>query len=315
MNIFSVSYSSDKCLSRCEQQWFYKYQEGLRPKTKDIGLYKGDWLHKLLKVHHLGGDWKKAFIALKRKLWTPLFDEEKEFYGEDFLPQVRDLMEHYAEHWAEQNSKWKPILIEEKISIPTKFGFPVNFIVDMVAQTGKYKLLVETKTGKNIPDAKVRIFNVQPHSYCYLLQRKGIKIDQIVWDYIKTEMIAAPQVRQDGRLSERQIDTDRRTVLKVLKENKIPEADYKGLLDSLPKTKTLERHISTPNLKIGELFVRDWIERARRVQKISRPTRNFNKNCSFDCDFYKHPLCLLDMEGKQDRNLFIKQHFVKRGDE
>lgn len=313
MDIFSVSYSSDKSLSRCEQQWAYKYQEGLKPKIKGTPLFMGDWIHRLLKAHYLKEGWEKAFIKLKKKLWTPLFDEEKEYYGEDFPDRVKGLISHYVETYAKQDAKWKIIKVEEKVSLPTKFGFPVNFIVDLIVQDGKWKLLVETKTHKNIPDAKVRIFNVQPHSYCFLLKKVGLHVDQIVWNYLKTEPITAPQVKQDGQLSSRQIDTDKRTVRQVLKDNDLKEKDYKELLDSLPETKALERHTSTPNFKIGELFVRDWIDRARRMQKIIRPTRRFVKDCGWDCDFYN--LCMSDMEGKRDRNLIIKRDFTKRGEE
>jgi hypothetical protein len=313
MNISSVSYSSDKSLARCERQWTYKYQEGLRPKVKGAGLFFGDFMHKILRGHYLGEDWKKIFAKLKKKLWTPLFDEEKEFYGEDFPDRVHDLAEHYFDYYAKTDAKWKIIKCEEKISLPTKFGFPVTFIADLIVQDGKWKLLVETKNNKKIPDASMRLFNVQPHSYSFLLKRIGIKIDQIVWNYLRTEPVSAPKILQSGALSSREINTDQRTVRRVLQENKLNEADHKELLDSLPVTLSLERHTSTPNLKVGQLFVRDWIDRARRMQNVTRATRNFNKNCSFDCDFYN--LCTSDMENKVDRNLIIKRDFVKRGEE
>jgi PD-(D/E)XK nuclease superfamily len=313
MDIYSVSYSSDKSLSRCEQQYSYKYQEGLRPKRKASPLFRGDWIHEIFKAHYRGEDWSKKFNQLIKEKWDPLFDEEKEYYGEDFPQSVRELIELHMEFYSKLDKKWKIVKCEEKISVPTKFGFPINFIVDLIVKEGKYNILVERKSHKKIPDAKVRLFNVQPHSYCYLLQKtQGIKIDQILWDYLRTEPVTAPQVKKNGELSERSIDTDQMTVRKVLKAHKIPEKQYSDLLKSLPKSISLERYRATPNIKVGEVFVRDWIERVLRFKNHKRITRRFVKDCGWDCDFYE--LCMLDMEKKRDRGIYIKKHFNKRGE-
>lgn len=314
MVIYSISYSSDKTLSRCEQQFTYKYTEGLKPKRKALALFKGDWLHEIFKAHYQGEGWVRKFNQLVKERWDPLFDEEKEYYGEDFPESVKELVGLHMEFYEKLDKKWKIVRCEEKMSVPTKFGFPINFIIDLIVKEGKYTILVERKSHKNIPDARVRLFNVQPHSYCYLLQKaQGIKIDQILWDYLKTEPVTAPKVNKDGTLSSRQIETDQLTVRKVLKAHNIPEKDYKDLLKSLPKSLSLERYRATPNLKVGEIFIRDWVERRMRFEKRKRITRRFVKDCGWDCDFYE--LCMMDMEGKRDRNIYIKKHFDKRGED
>jgi len=151
------------------------------------------------------------------------------------------------------------------------------------------------------------------HSYAYLLRRVGIDIKFIIWNYLRTTRVPSPTLNKDGSISKRKINTDRRTYERFLKENKIhPKGDevigVENKLESLPETLSLLRVRNSVNLKVGEMFVREWLERARRAQAITRPLRTFNRNCSWDCDYYE--LCQIDMLGR-DRETHIKQNFVQ----
>lgn len=331
MIVKSCSFSSDKKLARCEQQFDYRYGQQLKPKIKKLGLYKGDWIHQLLQAHYTHGiptrriktrhemtrgGWKQKFDELKKKLWDPLFDEEKEGYGLDFLDTVRDLLEHYVDHWSEWDKDWELLHIEQRYEMITKLGFPVRWQADLIVRDKRENsnILVETKAKKAIPDSSERVLQPQVHAYAFLLGKKGIKIDSILWNYIRTTPIPRPQIKKDGNLSERKINTDRRSYSKSLQEAGITadtSSEWLAIqtkLESLPETLSLERIKNTPNLKLGERFVRDWVERHRRALAIKRPLLSYNRNCAFDCDYYE--LCLADMTGKVDRNLIIKKNFV-----
>jgi len=314
MKVKGVSYSSDKKLARCEKQYSYRYDEKLKAKVKKRGLYIGDWMHQLTEAFRRDQDWKKKWKELKKTLWDSLFDEEKEMYGD--VPSLSyELMEHYIEHWEDDHKKWKPLHIEEAYEKMTKYGWPVRWKSDYIVKEGKLTVLVENKNNKEIPDSGERILAPQVHAYCWLLLKvKGIKIDVIVWDYVRTEPVLMPKINKDGTVSKRKINTDQRTFRKALREAKIqPDSGEEWLsikekLDALPETLSLMRIRNAPNFKVGELFVRQWIERARRAEKIVNPLRNWGRTCSWDCDYYN--LCQAEMLGK-DTSVMRKKDFIQ----
>lgn len=322
MRVTGVSFSSDKKLARCEKQYSYRYDERLKKRIKSKGLYTGDWLHQLYEHYYRQlkakkkPNWESKFKEIKAQLWDKLFDEEKEQYEEDgFTPQLaHDLMDHYVEHWGPTDSEWTIIMIEEAFEMMTKFGFPVRWKSDLVFKDGKYTCLLETKNLKELPDPKDRILAPQVHGYCWLLFKKGIKIDRIVWNYIRTTPVPRPKVLKNGSLSERKINTDRRSYLLSLKEAGIhPKGEeiigVQNYLKTLPETLSLQRITNSVNLKIGEMFVREWVERARRAQTITHPLRTWSKDCQWMCDYKL--LCEADMIGKVDRNTIIKKDFIQ----
>jgi len=309
MLIKSCSYSSDKVLSRCEMQFHYKYIEKLRKRLKKPGLFRGTIFHELMASMYLGQSWPKKFQEIQEKLWDKLFDEEKEMYGETFMEEIYALMQHYEEYWANDHKKWKVIAVEKKLSLATKYGFPVRWVCDVLARVDGALTLVETKAKERIPESDERILAPQVHAYCWLLSKKKVKVDRILWNYVRTLPVPEPQINKDGSLSKRKINTDRRTYLKALKKaglDKHPE--YQAVARSLPETLSLERVVNSPNLEIGEQFVRDWVERHRRAQGVRRPLRTFNWLCKNSCDFFQ--LCQVDLVGKTDRSLIIKKDFI-----
>lgn len=335
MIIRSISYSSDKKLSRCEMQFNYRYGEGLAAKVKKIGLYRGDWIHQLLQAYYLkranqGKGWQDKLKELREKSWKPLFDEEKEEYGLDFPDTIEELLEHYTEHWSGWDKNWEILHVEKRFELMTKLGYPLRWQADLIVKETEtvsnvrrirghgntFTLLVETKAKKAIPDSSERILQPQTHSYCYLLGKVGIPIQSILWNYIRTEPVPRPKINKDGSLSIRKIDTDRRGYMKSLQEAGITAesaTDWQGIenhIQSLPETLSLERITNTVNLKLGEKFVRDWVERHRRALGIKRPLRAWGRNCKWDCDYYK--LCQVDMVEKTDRNLVILKDFTRR---
>lgn len=329
MIVKGVSFSSDRKLARCEQQYSYNYEEKLQLKRKKVGLFRGDLGHQLVEAHYTrpGPGWRAKFQELVDSRWTPLFDEEKADYGIDFMQDLYELMEHYESHWAEDDANWTVLHVEKDFEIMTKIGFPIRWKADLVVEDSrrvssirrikgheqKRKILVEHKFKKAIPDSEERILQPQVHAYAFLLSKVGIHVDTILWDYVRTEPVPRPRINQDGNLSVRKINTDQRGYLQSLRDANIEATtpdELIGLqnkLDTLPETLSLERVPNSVNLKMGEQFVKDWVERARRAQSIKRPLRNWNRNCKFDCDFYL--LCQADMRQDTDRNLIIMKNY------
>lgn len=315
MNVTGVSYSSDRKLVRCEQQYSYRYDEKLKARVKGEGLFRGDWLHQLLEAYRKGENWEDKYDELVEKVWNKLFDEQKELYGETFPEDIYALFEHYVEHWGSQDARLRPIHIEQAFELTTKSGLLVRFKADYIARDGKLNVLFENKNKKKIPEANERILDRQAHGYCYLLSKlpKPVIIDKIVWDYIRTTPVPRPKILKNGSLSERAISTDQRSYRAAMKEAGIhPKGDeiigVENFLKSLPETLTLERVVNKPNFRVGEMVVRDWIDRAKRARDIKRPTRNWGKTCSWDCDY--DMLCQADMTGKPDRTTIVKRDFV-----
>jgi hypothetical protein len=318
MKVTGVSFSSDKKLVHCQQQYSYRYDEKLQKRIKSKGLFMGSVLHTLIETYRRKGDWEKRLRIWEKKEWKPLFDEEKEGYEEKGMTPkiVHDLMEHYVEHWGAEDLLWKPLFIEQAFEIPTKYGFPIRFKADYIAQKGKVIALFENKNKGDIPEGEERMLAPQPHSYAYLLTKlpQPIHVTRIVWDYIRTEKVPSPKILKNGDLSKREIKTDQRTYLKALKEAGIhPKGGeeligLENFLKTLPETLTLTRVTNSVNLRVGEMFVRDWVARALQARDIKRPTRNWGRDCKWFCDY--RTLCMADMLGTPDRNTIIKKDFV-----
>lgn len=329
MRVTGISFSSDRKLVRCERQYSYRYDEKLKPRIKSKGLYMGSVLHDLMEAYRKKESWEKAFKKFKKEQWAKLFDEEREAYEEKGMtPEIiHDLFSHYVEHWEAEDALYEPLYIERAFEIMVKLDasvrIPIRFKADYIAKQGSEVVLFENKNKKEIPDSGERILSPQSHSYCYLLSKlkPPVIVTKVVWDYIRTTKVPAPQILKAGGLSKRKIETDRRSYLRVLKEAGIhPVGDeIIGLekhLSGLPETLSLSRITNKPNLRVGESFVRDWIDRARRARSVVRPTRNWGKNCKWDCDYMG--LCQADLLGKPDRETIVKKDFVlniKRAEE
>lgn len=323
MRVSGISYSSDKKLSHCEMQYSYRYDQKLKPRVKKKGLFTGGWMHDLQEEYYrwlqsghraaiafgAKGILLKKYKQLKAENWDKLFDEEKEMFEEKgFTPKVAwDLMTHYIEHYYPIEKDWEILYVEESFELPTKFGFPIRWKADLIYRDQGRVCLLETKNKEKMPDSNERIAAPQPHAYAFLSNRIGIKIDRIVWNYVRTSPIPRPQILKRGGLSTRKIETDKRSYLVSCEEAGIKP--NQSFLESLPDTLSLMRVTNVANLKLGELFVRDWVERAKRAQKITRPTRNWTRDCKWSCDYTD--LCLADMMGKTDREHEIRKNFVQ----
>lgn len=322
MKVSGVSYSSDRKLARCEMQYSYRYDQKLKPRVKKKGLFLGDWMHQMQEAWRRRENWEAILERLIEEQWDKLFDEEKEMYNEGFkLPfpeHARDLMTHYDEYWRDQRDEWKNVEIEVSHALMTKLGFPYRWKSDWIVREGRMNILVETKNKKKIPDSEERIMAPQTHGYCFMARKVGIEIHKIIWDYVRTSPVPRPELTKKGEISKRKINTDQRQYLAFLKENKIhPQSEEERIgienkLKELPETLTLKRISNTPNFALGEKFVRDQIERARRAREIRRPLRTFTRNCKWDCDYFS--LCQIDMLEQSDRSMEIKKNFVRIGD-
>jgi hypothetical protein len=148
----SISFSSDKKLARCEQQHYYRYTEKLKRKVKSEGLFRGDVMHQMIEAFRRDQDWEKTFKVWKKKVWGSLFDEQKEDYGLDFCDVIYDLMGHWVDHWSGEHKKWKYLYIEQDFQIMTKLGIPIRWKGTLIAQEGKFTLLLENKNKKTNSD-------------------------------------------------------------------------------------------------------------------------------------------------------------------
>jgi hypothetical protein len=312
--------------------YHYVYEEKLQIKKKKVGLFRGDLGHQLVEAHYTrpGPGWRSKFDQLMTERWDPLFDEEKEEYGLDFMQSIYELMEHYEDHWKDDDSNWSVIHVEKDFELMTKLGWPVKWRTDLVVEDSrkvstvrrikgheqKRHILVEHKFKKAIPEAEERILQPQVHSYAWLLGKVGLPIDTILWDYIRTEPVPRPRINKNGALSVRKINTDQRGLWKSIREAGYSpqeiEQYFREDLNTLPETLSLERVQNSVNLKIGEQFVKDWIERGKRAMTTTRPLRNWNRNCKFDCDFYT--LCQVDMRGDTDRQFVILKNYEPKPD-
>jgi hypothetical protein len=270
----------------------------------------GSIIHKITQTIAEGGNWRKILEEVKKE-YNKMFDEEKEFYGN--LPEeIESIMMGYEEQYKEE--KFKYLMIEETLSgVPLTKHTQLKLRPDkIVIDKQGLRFLWETKSGRKIPPEEFRLWDLQTIIYVWGARQIGMKLDGILWDYIRTKPPAIPKLLKDGGLSKRQdIDTTTRTYLKAIKDNKLEVKDYQDILDKLEGNEsTFYRRMKLP---IAEKTIHKILEDAKRSSleiyyMQDYPVREIS---GFGCRrcFYKS-LCYAELRGLDTS--FIKEHEFKK---
>ena len=202
-----VSYSLLSCFKNCPHAYHLKYIEGLSPISVQKPLYKGSAIHSLLeyRIKHIMDtnhpSWQELLHSQLQQDYDRLSDSDKEEMG-DFINDAEKIMNLYD--WAYANEQIKYLEVEKWIELPLIRGKHKTMTlvgkVDAICEIAGKQYIVEHKTYSSSPmslsDAWI---NVQTSLYAYILNKKyGYHIEGVLWDMIKTEAYAEPNILKNG---------------------------------------------------------------------------------------------------------------------
>lgn len=105
-----------KTFRMCPREAMYKYHERLSPKSPNIYLHRGKWVHACLEAHYQGEDWR---IPHKKytKQFSQLMDEEKDKLG-DLPREIQLILQSYFWHYGDPafaDMEWEVLEVEKLV--------------------------------------------------------------------------------------------------------------------------------------------------------------------------------------------------------
>lgn len=210
MNKRTVSYSLLSCFKNCPHAYRLKYLEKLEPIRVVKPLYKGSAIHSLLeyRIKHLmfplvEPTWEDCLHQTIEPEFMKLTDTDKESLGLNFIEDLERIMKQYDWCYQDENIEYKEVekWIEYKL-----FSFkkePVLLVgkVDAIVKINGVDYIVEHKTFSSNPmSLNDTWINMQTCLYAYILNKKyGYNIKGVLWDMIKTEPYADPNILKSGQ--------------------------------------------------------------------------------------------------------------------
>lgn len=206
-NKTTVSYSMLSCYKNCPHAYKLRYLEKIEPIRVQKPLYKGTAIHSLLeqRILHLldpnNRTWQELLHSDLEDAYTKLSDTDKQDLG-DFINDAEKIMKQYA--WCYHDEQVKYLEVEKWVEYKlfTHKGKPVVLVgkVDAIVELGGKQYIVEHKTYSSQPmSLNDTWINMQTCLYAYILNKKyKYHIEGVLWDMIKTEPYAEPNILKSG---------------------------------------------------------------------------------------------------------------------
>lgn len=304
------SQSEIKAWRRCQKSHEYKHIQELSRKTSPVALLRGTTLHAMLEANIKGEDWKPA-LQVYRETYDELWGEERENYPspEELESIYTRYQQYYANDGLDYGGRAEVVITAEKDGI----GF--KGIIDALPDDSEgRRWLSDHKTHKVLPDEHTRFSDIQTVLYYWACRESGMKVDGILWDYLRTKPPSVPEVLKSGGLSKRaNIDTDYETYLKAINDNGLNPDDYRDILEKV-KGNTFFKRIKLPNPPndLINSVVDDFFATAREIEEHGdKPrVRNLTRDCK-SCSYYQ--LCSAEVRGL-DSSFIKKQMYTVRID-
>ncbi len=311
-----ISQSKLKTFRRCPKQYEYKYKEQLEPVRKSVPLALGNWIHSMLEAHYKGEDWLETYGELTHK-FNGFLAEEKEHYGD--LPGISArLMNGYMDFWEEEDKNLEVISVEEDFEVDIGKGLLFKFKPDMIVRDKRDGVVScwDHKSNKHLPDTEWRNTDIQSTLYLWALNQLGIKVDQFVFNYIRTKPPTIPRMTKAGRMSKVKIETDYLTLKNFIEENDLVIDDnLQTWLDNLKASSNFYKRISIAKPKlVTKTMIEELYSTATMIDFMDSDDdlayyRVLNKACDWDCSF--QDLCNADLMGSPQANQIRKQRYQK----
>lgn len=314
-----LSFSAASDWRSCQQRYWYRYQERLRPIIESAAPTLGRVLHDFLAEYYgalqrqkvINGTtaYRKATKALRAKdeelqklAWAARSggapDVAASLMG--VLPHALDLAEAYHRVRGEDDSEQHQVLlVERRLEYPLWDGGPVvPCVVDLVTQDERGAVcLWEHKSTTQIPRQGRRFRDLQTTLYAAILSEVlDVQPTNVVWNYLGTKSLYQPEPLKSGELTQRQdIHTTYTLYLNAIKQAKLKEADYEETLDRIAEREytDLFPRFELPLMQDEQVLLRDFVSTGSEIVRALDgegfvPVRNISRDCDW-CSFT--PLC------------------------
>lgn len=314
-NVFKCSQSKIKVWRKCKYAAYLRYVLGLRKKFKSRPLQFGSLVHTMLEADI---EAKNPFKALtKATTGQKLFAAEREML-EEIAGDARLIMRDYFDYWEQakpaQQLNYKPFRgkkAEHQIFVEIAPGIELEVKLDGLAVTGDdLKVLVEHKTFTRMPSDDHRWRDLQSNIYKRVSEMVDLKLDGMVWDYIRSKPPTTPQLLKDGSVSKKRIDTLPSALMAFYKQN--------GVKPDLRMMKTAEenrmsyfkRERTAFKKNTVKLVTDDFIESAKEMSQHLGvlKAKTIDRHCDW-CEF--EPICRAELTGA-DAKFIIKKEYTTR---
>jgi hypothetical protein len=322
-DVITITNSKLKSFTRCQRQYYYKFVLNLEAKRKRESLERGTLTHQCLEAYYRNGSMKAMIPVLKdyRKKLKKMFDEERVLF-ENIPNEVITILRGYHRVWKDTERleileyDGEPV-IERTFKIPLTSKVQLGFTMDLGVKDELGIWVMDHKTAKNLPSDDFRLTDTQSELYQFGLEEVlDTKVQGIIWNYIRTKVPTVPELLKRGGLTKRKnIDTDRYTYLKAIKEHGLDPADYQDILSTLPTSKAFYNRIRCPrntNLMIDVVKSAGVVgTRIHNLQEADKDkyVRSLSFMCDRGCEF--RPLCIAEMMG-HDVDFTISTYYQER---
>lgn len=305
--MFEVGFSKVRTYRYCNKAYDYAYNQNIQARRRPAAPFRGTILHKMLEAWENAGRGKPgkrtalAVLDEYGRKYARMFQEEREFYGENFISDIERIFLGYLRTWS--NDDWQVLRVEEEIRTPLTRNIEFVGHVDLRIKTlgdGR-RWLVDRKSHKVIPDAEERYGNTQLMLYVWAWNRENPDrcVDGIIWDYLRTKAPTVPEVLKKGGLTQRMdLDTDVYTYECAIEDNKLDVRDYEEYLSYLEQRQEgrFFQRVPLPNppqAVIGTVL-EEFKQTATLMHRLDVYPRNMTARCK-QCEFWK--LCKAELTG------------------
>lgn len=335
-----ISLSAVKAYQRCQQLYAYRYIERIQRKGRVIALELGSIVHNYMDEYYgllkngIGGvEAHDTSLDRLAKKWQPQLKKLSQaafMAGEtEVAKEMQSLYaraenicnRYHAARGARDAERYTILHVELQLESKLLGGKLLSRgYTDLVAQdneTGRISLW-EHKTAKNIPDHGSRLQDLQTLLYAeQLAQLHDIRVDEVIWNYLRTKEPTVPRLVYQGKKNERMemgqdIDTTWEIYAAACRANgQDPDsplyADLKARLEGRELTAFFQRW---PQVIVADstVLLRDYARTGLEIRRFRerveagkiKPVKTLEMHCSF-CEYSK--LCQAEIMGGDTEDL------------
>jgi len=334
----ALSYSGATTWRTCQQRYWYRYEESIKPKVGSTPPLKlGNWIHTYLERYYKGlqrkydparvhayaleyterdyGDEIEALIEVA--LMVGEEDLAKEFQGLAALGL--DICSRYFEVVGKSDAeRYEIMLVEQRLNTAANDDLRVVGVVDLVVrdlERGVTQMWDHKSTGR-IPSRGSHMLDMQEVLYAAMLhEQRGIQVDELLWNYLNTTPLVEPSINKDGSVSKRKdIDTTPEMYLAAIERQDRDPEDYEEVLTALRRRDVggnrFQRHQVTLLPEAESVVIGDLIRTSEEIRLAKNnpsfvPVRNLGFNCNY-CDF--NHLCEAAVTGGDIEEIIARRY-------
>ncbi len=335
--MLSISLSSATQYLACQQAYYYAYVRRLTRRDRSTAPELGTFLHLYLENYYRNlmqdceeGRFPNPQEAHERAIIS-MQVRSKELQGyyqaalaagaEDLARELAEIPSkaqrianrYFVTRGYSDAQQYKVLIVEERLRVKLTPTILSTSVIDLVMQdvsTGEV-YLCEHKSTQNVPDSERRIRDLQTLLYAKVLEAtKKVKVDGILWNYLRTKEPTVPELLKAGGLTTRKdIDTDFDTYSEAITRANLDPSNYSDILERLEDkagTVFFPRFtypvIVDPFVVLSNYFATAKEIEAKRKEweeGVSRPIRNLGTGCQF-CDFKQLTMAALTSGDEED---------------